>query len=68
VALLLLFFLSPLPLFISLGVEEIFKIRGFKVKVKVLNKMYTHKIPKIWKYINVVSVTAKINKATSIIL
>jgi len=36
----------PPPPPTSLGVEEIPKVRGSKVKVKVLNKMYTCKIPK----------------------
>ena len=60
--------LSFLPPPISLGVEEIPKIRGFKVEVKVLNKIYTREIPKIWKYTNIVSATARTNKAASIIL
>ena len=38
--------LSPLPPLISLGVEEIPKNKSSKVKVKVLNKIYTYKIPK----------------------
>ena len=37
--------LFPLPPPISLGVKEIPKIRGSKVKVKVLNKIYTREIP-----------------------
>jgi hypothetical protein len=40
--------LPPLPPPISLGVKEIPKERGSKVKVKVLNKIYTCKIPKIY--------------------
>jgi hypothetical protein len=36
----------PPPPPTSLGVEEIPKVRGFKVKVKVLNKIYTREIPK----------------------
>ena len=39
--------LPPLPP-ISLGVKEIPKARGSKVKVKVLNKIYTREIPKIY--------------------
>ena len=39
--------LSPLPPFISLGVKEIPKNKDSKVEVKVLNKIYTCKIPKI---------------------
>jgi hypothetical protein len=46
--------LPPLPLLppllplspISLGVKEIPKARGSKVKVKVLNEMYAREIPK----------------------
>jgi len=34
------------PLFTSSGVEEISKVKGSKVKVKVLNKMYACEIPK----------------------
>ena len=52
----------------SLGVEVIPKDKSSKVKVKVLNEMYTHEIPKIWKYANIVSATVRINKAASIIL
>ena len=52
----------------SLGVEEIPKDKGSKVEVKVLNKMYTREIPKIWKYANIASATVRINKAASIIL
>jgi hypothetical protein len=59
--------LSLLPPPISLGVEEIPKDKGFKIKVKVLNKIYTREIPKIWKYANIVSATARINKAANII-
>ena len=57
----------PPPPPISLGVKEIPKVRGSKVKVKVLNNIYTREIPKYtWKYTNVVSTTARINKAASI--
>jgi hypothetical protein len=59
--------LSPLPPSTSLGVKEIPKNRGSKVKVKVLNKIYTCKIPKTWKYANVISATVKTNKTASII-
>ncbi len=38
----------PLPPPTSLGVKEIPKVRGSKIEVKVLNKMYTHEIPKIY--------------------
>ena len=38
----------PPPLFsISLGVKEIPKVRGSKIEVKVLNKIYVYEIPKI---------------------
>jgi len=37
---------SPPLLFTSSGVEEIPKVRGSKVEVMVLNKMYACKIPK----------------------
>ena len=40
--------LPPLPPFTSLGVKEILKARGSKIKVKVLNKMYARKIPKTY--------------------
>jgi hypothetical protein len=39
-------FLPPPPPPMSLGVKEIPKVRGFKIEVKVLNKIYTYKIPK----------------------
>ena len=37
-----------LPSLISLGVKEIPKVRGSKVEVKVLNKIYAREIPKIY--------------------
>ena len=40
--------LLPPPPFTSLGVKEIPKVRGSKVKIKVLNEMYTREIPKIY--------------------
>ena len=61
-------FLSPLPPPTSLGVKEIPKNKGFKVEVKVLNKIYTREISKIWKYANIAFATARTNKAASIIL
>jgi len=51
----------------SLGVEEMPKVRGSKVEVKVLNKIYAREILKhTWKYANVASATARTNKAASI--
>ena len=40
--------LPPLPPPTSLGVKEIPEVRGSKVEVKVLNKIYAREIPKIY--------------------
>ena len=40
--------LPPPPPLMSLGVEKIREVRGFKVEVKVLNEMYAREIPKTY--------------------